>query len=275
MLDDLKQQSKIDLFNRIIMKLRYAILLLVCTISYAKAQNARFVNQGVIEFEKKINAYALLKYQAKKYPDNIWSTQALEQYQKNNPQFKTLKSELVFKNNQTFFNPIPDDNATNNWLNSFGSAKQSNIILTNLKTETSINQKSIYEETYLVKDSIRKINWKITDEFRTIAGYDCRRANALIMDSIYVVAFYSETIPVSGGPETFSGLPGMILGVALPREHITWFATKVSDVEVTDAQLKVPSKGKPVTKKQLSDILKSALKDWGNYASDILKSADM
>ncbi len=275
MLDDLKQQSKIDLFNRIIMKLRYAILLLVCTISYAKAQNARFVNQGVIEFEKKINAYALLKDQAKKYPDNIWSTQALEQYQKNNPQFKTLKSELVFKNNQTFFNPIPDDNATNNWLNSFGSAKQSNIILTNLKTETSINQKSIYEETYLVKDSIRKINWKITDEFRTIAGYDCRRANALIMDSIYVVAFYSETIPVSGGPETFSGLPGMILGVALPREHITWFATKVSDVEVTDAQLKVPSKGKPVTKKQLSDILKSALKDWGNYASDILKSADM
>ena len=275
LLDDRKQQSKIDLFNRIIMKLRYAILLLVCTISYAKAQNARFVNQGVIEFEKKINAYALLKDQAKKYPDNIWSTQALEQYQKNNPQFKTLKSELVFKNNQTFFNPIPDDNATNNWLNSFGSAKQSNIILTNLKTETSINQKSIYEETYLVKDSIRKINWKITDEFRTIAGYDCRRANALIMDSIYVVAFYSETIPVSGGPETFSGLPGMILGVALPREHITWFATKVSDVEVTDAQLKVPSKGKPVTKKQLSDILKSALKDWGNYASDILKSADM
>lgn len=257
------------------MKLRSAILLLICTMNCAMAQNARFVNQGTIEFEKKVNAYALLKDQAKRYPDNIWSTQALEQYQKNNPQFKTLKSELIFKNNQTFFNPIPDDNATNNWLNSFGSAKQSNIILTNLKTETSINQKSIYEETYLVKDSIRKINWKITDEFRTIAGYDCRRANALIMDSIYVVAFYAETIPVSGGPETFSGLPGMILGVALPREHITWFATKVSDVEVADAQLKTPSKGKPVTKKQLSDILKSALKDWGNYASDILKSADM
>ena len=231
------------------MKLRSAILLLICTMNYAMAQNARFVNQGTIEFEKKVNAYALLKDQAKRYPDNIWSTQALEQYQKNNPQFKTLKSELIFKNNQTFFNPIPDDNATNNWLNSFGSAKQSNIILTNLKTETSINQKSIYEETYLVKDSIRKINWKITDEFRTIAGYDCRRANALIMDSIYVVAFYAETIPVSGGPETFSGLPGMILGVALPREHITWFATKVSDVEVADAQLKTPSKGKPVTKK--------------------------
>ncbi|MDQ0969083.1 GLPGLI family protein [Flavobacterium sp. W4I14] len=257
------------------MKLKYAILMLTCTINYAMAQNARFVTQGTIEFEKKINIYALLKDQAKRYPDNFWSAQALEQYQKNNPQFKTLKSELIFKNDQTFFNPLADESVSNNWASNFASAKQSNIILTNLKTATSINQKSVYEETYLVKDSTRKINWKITDEFRTIAGYDCRRANALIMDSIYVVAFYAESIPVSGGPETFSGLPGMILGVALPREHITWFATTVKDVEIADAKLKTPSKGKPVNKKQLSEILKGALKDWGNYASDILKAADM
>jgi len=239
------------------------------------AQNARFVHQGIIEFEKKINIYALLKDQAKRYPDNFWSAQALEQYQKNNPQFKTLKSELIFKNDLTLFNPMADESTNNSWANNFASAKQNNIILTNLKSGTGINQKSVYEETYLVKDSIRKINWKITDEFRTIAGYDCRRANALIMDSIYVVAFYAESIPVSGGPETFSGLPGMILGVALPREHITWFATGVKDVEIADDKLKAPTKGKPVSKKQLSDILKGALKDWGNYASDILKAADM
>ena len=257
------------------MKLKYAILMLICTMNYAMAQNARFVKQGTIEFEKKVNIYALLKDQAKRYPDNFWSAQALEQYQKNNPQFKTLKSELIFKNDQTFFNPLADESVNNSWANNFASTKQNNIILTNLAAATSINQKSVYEETYLVKDSVRKISWKITDEFRTIAGYNCRRANALIMDSIYVVAFYAETIPISGGPETFNGLPGMILGVALPREHITWFATSVKDVEIADAKLKAPSKGKPVNKKQLSDILRGALKDWGNYANDILKSADM
>ena len=47
------------------MKLRSAILLLICTMNYAMAQNARFVNQGTIEFEKKVNAYALLKDQGK------------------------------------------------------------------------------------------------------------------------------------------------------------------------------------------------------------------
>ena len=30
-------------------------------------------------------------------------------------------------------------------------------------------------------------------------------------DTVYVVAFYTEDIPVSGGPEMFGGLPGMIL----------------------------------------------------------------
>ena len=31
---------------------------------------------------------------------------------------------------------------------------------------------------------------------------------------INVVAFYKDDIPVSGGPESFNGLPGMILQVA-------------------------------------------------------------
>ncbi len=57
-----------------------------------------------------------------------------------------------------------------------------------------------------MQDSTRKITWKITDEMREIAGFSCRRANAIMLDSIYVVAFYTDQIPVSGGPESFSGL---------------------------------------------------------------------
>ena len=95
------------------------------------------------------------------------------------------------------------------------------------------------------------------------------------MDSIYVVAFYTEKIPLSVGPESFNGLPGMILGVALPREHITWFATEVKDVAVTEQQIKAPSKGKPVDRTGLMKVLKDATKDWGNYAQDILKATEI
>ncbi len=235
------------------------------------AQNARFTTQGVIEFEKKVNMYALIKDQIKKNPTATFYAQAFEDYQKKFPQFKTLKSTLKFANNQTLFTPI-DEDVTDNGFFGFGAAQQNNIIETNTTAGTSIAQKKVFEQLYLVKDSTRKINWKITNEIRNIAGYDCRRANALIMDSIYVVAFYTDEIAVSGGPESFTGLPGMILGVALPYEHITWFATSVLDQPITDDKLKAPLKGKPVDMKQLSTILKAATKDWGIYAQESLKA---
>lgn len=242
----------------------------------SNAQNARFVTQGTIEYEKRVNAYALIKDQIKIWGDEAFYTPVFESYQKNNPQFKTAKSKLFFSNETTVF--LPEEEAiaaSSNWFSTMIEFQQANKILTDLKTGTSKTQKKVYDETYLLSDSTRKINWKITDEFRNIAGYNCRRANALIMDSVYVVAFYSEEISVSGGPESFSGLPGMILGLALPHDHVTWFATSVTDASVGEDKLKIPTKGKAVNNKQLYDILKGALKSWGKSAHQTFKWAMM
>ncbi|KQB99411.1 GLPGLI family protein [Pedobacter sp. Hv1] len=255
------------------MKLNQIIItcLLLCTIQTVIAQNARFATQGVIQYEKRVNMYALIKKQINTRNESYMKPM-FENYQKNQPQFKSLKSTLTFSKEQTLFKPIESDGPPNTmWGDDFGASTQNNIIFTNTEVGTSISQKKVYEETYLVKDSTRKINWKITNEIRNIAGYDCRRANAVIMDSVYVVAFYTDQIPISGGPESFTGLPGMILGVALPYEHVTWFATSVLDQPVTDDKLKAPVKGKPVNNKQLITTLKAALKDWGEYAQDALK----
>jgi GLPGLI family protein len=235
------------------------------------AQNAHFTTSGTIEYEKKVNMYAFLK--KRMTPDNeSFLAPALEQYKKTQPQFKTLKSTLTFTNNKTLFTPEEPPETTNNSF--FGNepiAQQNNTIYTDLNTTISTANKKVFEQTFLVKDTVRRINWKITDETREIAGYKCRRANAVVMDSIYVVAFYSEEIPVSGGPETFTGLPGMILGVALPHENVTWFATKVTDLPVAETSLKVPSKGKAVNAAGLATTLKSALKDWGEYGQVYFK----
>lgn len=245
------------------------LALFICKVGIA--QNARFITSGVIEYEKKVNMYALITEQMKRYPDDTFGAKVFEDYKKNNPQFKLLKSTLSFGNGKTLFTPVEETEMRSGWFD-FAAAQQNNIIYTQPAQQTSIAQKKIYEQTYLVKDSTRKINWKITNEIRNIAGYDCRRANALIMDSIYVVAFYSEEIPVSGGPESFSGLPGMILGVALPYEHVTWFATSVRDENITEDKLKAPVKGKPTDQKKLTAILKEALKDWGKNAQEFLKA---
>ena len=235
------------------------------------AQYSRFPASGTVEYEKTANMYAILKKKVDADKSGF-SVPVFESYKKNHPQFKKLKSTLTFSGNRTLFRPVANtETESSNYL-AEGVGDQTNIIYTDLLTSGSITQKAIYEETFLVKDSVRKINWKITNETRDIAGYSCRRANALVMDSIYVVAFYTDEIPVSGGPESFTGLPGLILGLALPHENITWFATLVKDMPVAANTIVPPKKGKETDYKGLVNTLESVLKNKGSYARSALKA---
>lgn len=251
---------------------KYILLFAVLFISTDLfAQNIHFVQNGVIEFEKRSNMYALIKKKINK-DNESWIQPAFDQYKKNNPQFKVSKSTLTFTKDKSLYKWAPSDEPLNNsWATNDLFADLKNTVATNFDTQSSITQKAVYEETYLVKDSVRKINWKITDETREIAGYECRRANAIIMDSVYVVAYYSNQIAVSGGPESFTGLPGMILGMALPHENISWFATKVTEISVSEKDLVAPTKGKPTTNSGLTAIVTKAFKNYGNETLSELK----
>ena len=129
-------------------------------------------------------------------------------------------------------------------------------------------QKQIVGTNFVIADSIPKIQWKITNEHRVIAGYNCRKAVGKIMDDVYVFAFYTDDITISGGPCSISGLPGMILGLSIPRLYTSFIATKV------DLNSSNTSDIKPITAKITYDLmgLKSLIeektKDWYTYGED-------
>jgi GLPGLI family protein len=227
------------------------------------AQNAHFTTSGAISYEKSVNTFAVIK---RLYGDRLtegFISQAYEQYKKTQPQFRVLKSTLTFDNSKTLFTPVPPEVASSNFFN-LPTVDQNNTIYTDLGAHAITDQKTVFEETFLLKDSVRKIKWKITDETREIAGYTCRRANGLMMDSIYVVAFFANQIPIPGGPESFGGLPGMILEVALPHENIIWRATKVTEAAGPEVSIVPPKKGKVVNNKQLFETLKDVFKNRGD-----------
>ncbi len=241
-----------------------AVLILSNT-NTALCQFTRFTNQGFIEYEKSVNMYAILKPED---TEDNFKQMFYDKYKSTQPQFAKLKSKLIFNESKSLFKPIWEDNENlkGGWYSN--TAMQINEVFTDFKSTNFTTLKKVFEEDFIVKDSLRKIKWKITGEQREIAGYNCRRANAIIMDSIYVVAFYTDEIPVSGGPESFTGLPGMILGIVLPREHINWFATKVTDVPIPEKEFTVPAKGKPATLKSLKEKILAA----GDYFEKSLKS---
>ncbi len=235
------------------------------------AQHAHFTTSGTIEFERKTNAWAMIKKEINKDNEAVVAP-ALESYKKNNPQFRVLKSTLSFTGNKMLFTPVEADPSGNLlFFSIMPLMTQNNTIYTDLNDKMTIAQRRVLGDAFLVSDSTRKIEWKITDENRDIAGYHCRRANGLMLDSIYVVAFYTTQIPVPGGPESFNGLPGMILGVALPHENITWFATKVTDTTLPDNTVVPPKKGKKIDNKAFILNLRTALKDQGPIAVDFVR----
>ncbi len=226
------------------------------------AQNPQIVTSGTITFEKRVNLHTVAKQEIGTNPSPL-SQQMYEAYKKSAPQFATMQSTLIFNNNKSLFTPIepttPIPNFSGNPIN-----KQFNTVYTDMTTSSNIAQKEIYGDLFLVKDSIRKMTWRLTDETQDVAGYTCRRANGLILDSVYVVAFYTDKIWMSGGPESFAGLPGMILKVAIPHENVSWTATKVTVENIPPAKIVPPKKGSVVNNKQLIDKLKVAMKNWGS-----------
>jgi GLPGLI family protein len=246
------------------MKIQFILLAgLIFSTNILFAQNARFTHSGVIEFEKSINQHAALK---KSLGGGGMFGGSFDDYKKSIPQFKILKSTLKFSDDKTIFTPIAEENN----MGMFGG-EQPNTTYTDLTTNTFTTEKKFFEEVFLVKDSTRKINWKLTSEMRDIAGYECRRANAVIMDSVYVVAFYTDKIPVSGGPESFTGLPGMILGIALPHDNITWFAKTVTDKPIPAAEIKPPVKGKQTNNKGLLETITKLKDRWGSHINSLIK----
>lgn len=221
--------------------------------------NAQFTQYGKIEYEKKVN----VKRQLNDLDDE--QKQWIEKFKAQIPDFNTSYFDLYFNTSKSLYKPGKEvEGGTKLWFAQ--SPASDNVVLTDFGTEKVKANKTVFEQKFLVEDSMRKIEWKISDEIRTIANYKCRKAVGKIFDSVYVVAFYTEDIMVSGGPEMFSGLPGMILQLAIPRMHTTWVAQKIDMVKPKDTDFTTSDKGKKTTQKELYETLKTSFKDWGKYA---------
>jgi GLPGLI family protein len=215
----------------------------------------KFVYSGTITYERKINVYR----QTDGIGDESWIKTILPTL----PNFYTNNFVMKFNNDESIYQPEGELPAINlPYL--IGPAKE-NVIITNFKTHTQTGYKTVFEKNFQVQDSLGYTAWRITDEKRTIAGMECRKAVTIICDSVYVVAFYAEEIPVSGGPESFKGLPGMILGLAIPRLHTTWFATGIVLKDPVANDFVVKKKGQKTNSEKLFAEVKSSLKEWTNF----------
>lgn len=240
------------------MKTRILVVLFLTLGLQGLAQTA-FIKKAKIEFERKTNTHRLYFTGE----TDSWA----EEFKKLIPQFRTEYFDLVFDETKSIYRPGKEVEQKNSGF--FESPALQNIVYTDLNAEKVTSQKQVFETMFLVQDSTKKFTWKLEPETRTIAGFECRKAVTRICDSVVVVAFYSEEIIPSVGPESFNGLPGAILGLAVPRLYTTWFATKVEILNDKDEKtILAPTKGKKAGEKDMVNSVNTAIKNWGDKYRD-------
>jgi len=223
----------------------------ICLLANSQTQ---FITKGRIEYERKLNQF-------KPFEENESDNEWMKELMKTMPRLVTDVYELRFNETKSIYK-LAKENTDNKYMWGTKPSEADNVV-NDITGNTVTAQREIFENTYVIKDSLRNLEWKITSETRDIAGFECKKAVTKICDSVVVVAFYTDQISVSAGPESFGGLPGMILGLAIPRLYTTWFATKLELIEPTPAQLAPTQKGKKVNWNQLYTELKKGMKDWG------------
>ena len=227
-------------------------LLIALNGSHAKAQN--FIAKAQVEYEVRTNI-------KKTMGKGFWA----EMIQDKLPDFKTAYYNYTFSNNKSIFK---FDRWAPNTLPAFlKNADEEMLWYSDFDAGEITARKNIINTNLMVKDSLRKIKWKLTNENMVIAGFNCRKAEAVVFDSVYIFAFYSEELMIPGGPASINGLPGLILGLTIPRMYTSYVATKVMVNNVPINEIKPPATKKTFTYEGLKIQFKEIFKDW-NFSDE-------
>ena len=236
------------------MKSIYTLLTALFITLSSSAQ--QFVDKAEIEFEVNTN----LK---KNMSNNSWD----EMMKENLSELKTSFWTYSFTNNKSLFKfnrwsektRIPkylkDRDEENSWYYDFN-------------TNTMSSLKQVVGANFVISDSIAPIEWKLTNENREIAGYNCRKAVGKIFEDVYIFAFYTDDITITGGPISINGLPGMILGLTIPRLYTSYVATKVNLTVSNPTEIKPITAKKTYTNLEFKTLIEDKTKDWWNYGND-------
>ncbi len=168
----------------------------------------------------------------------------------------------------------------------------------NVKEKIYSVDKEFMGKEFLVKDVLPQLEWKMESETKQVGGYTCYKATAIkpveasdfknyrmkekkegekedekeekekttnFMDAyeipkeIVITAWYTPEIPVSQGPDSYWGLPGLILEVNDGKTII--LCSKVVMNTKEKAEIKAPKVGKEVTQKEYDEIVMTKMKE--------------
>jgi len=237
------------------------------------------MKEGKIVYERKINMYRMITD---------------PEMRARIPEFRTSQFELLFNDQASLFRTVPEDEAPDPFANNGGDRGGQRFMFrmpetatyTNLTTQIQYESRGMFEKTFLIIDSLKPIQWKVSEETKTIAKHLCKKATTSVplqtmrfgggrpggrnADTTEkapalpkeqaVVVWYTEDIPASIGPDTYAGLPGAILEVDMDNGANLTTAIEVS-AKYPKKELVQPTKGDKMNRAQFQEAMKKIMED--------------
>lgn len=203
------------------------------------------------------------------------------------PEFKEGRRMLLFTDRESIYKDMSSETAPD----PFGSGGGRVVMNLDGTSETYIHfgeaRKVIAKEMlgarFLVVDSLTKYPWVLMDESRTIAGHVCKKATLTTkmvrqtmrmeastakkssapppkVEEIGIEAWYAVDLTSSGGPEGYTGLPGVILEMDIDKGAMVYKAREVRPLS-DPKQIKEPKKGRKVTPEEYVSAVKEMLQN--------------
>ncbi|MFD2201293.1 GLPGLI family protein [Shivajiella indica] len=235
---------------------KYLLAMFVCA-SWAFISEQ--FDQGVITYSTKVNMH-------KRIPAEQ------EEMKKMIPEFSTTQSQLIFNQTESLFKPVPpDENPFDQGPGNDGPRVMRMV----LQNETYLNRdedmftqlKEFMGKKYIIKKESNRLPWKLGDETKEIQGYLCKNAFFTDESEREVMAWYTEEIRLPIGPETYHGLPGLILEVAINKDDMVIFADKIDLRALKKNELKLPKGGQEVTDEEYRAMVEEQMEKMGGQGS--------
>ncbi len=228
------------------MKLYFILLLFLSSVAIF-AQN----NEGVIIYEDKFNVHRGLPPEMEAMKDRI-------------PEFRSSKKELSFKGVEALYKAFKEleekpqefnGRRRSNW----GNRGKNNEFYTNVSDMSSVDRQEFFGKEFLIEGTREMPKWKITADQKQVGSYLCQKA--ILKDSINTtVAWFTPMIPVSAGPDSFYGLPGMILHIDVNDGERTITAQSI-ELKPLENIITRPDQGKKITREEFEELKEAKMKE--------------
>lgn len=211
--------------------------------------------EGIVQYEQTVNLHR-----------NFQGNEEMKQYV---PEFRTSKMELLIKGQEVLYKSAPQDE-DQDFEGQDGNVRinfrrSEAVIYKNLKSKEQLTSTEFMGRKFLISDEVSSRSWKMTAESKSILGYPCTKA--VFQDTADIIeVWFTLAVPVSAGPASYDGLPGLILAVDKNDGETVFKATKV-DLKPLETSIEKPTKGKKVTREEYDKVVEEKMKEMGASGS--------